>query len=103
MSDKHTKTKTTGKPKQGADSDFIGEATSWCAEHNVPTCMRPEHAVRLLETASLIDAAVTRAGGNEKVPEAVLLYRQLLYEASVATTAHAIKLSVIALFSGVGR
>ena len=102
-----TTMKKTNKPKESAGNeqaeDFVGLATSWCAEHNVPTRMMPDHTLRLVESAALLDHAIAEAGGHDKVPEAVLLYRQLLHEAALATAMHGIKRSVLAVFGGAGR
>ncbi len=65
--------------------------------------MMPEHTVRLIESTALLDHAITRAGGPEKVPAAVLLYRQLLHEAALATAMHGIKRSITSLFGGPER
>jgi hypothetical protein len=108
MNSKTTKTKTTtDKPKENAGNekadDFVATATSWCAEHNVPTRMMPDHTLRLVESAVLIDHAITEAGGPDKVPESVLIYRQLLNEAALATAMHGIKRSILAVFGGLER
>ena len=102
------KKKTTAqKPKTSAgekDSDpIVGPATSWCAEHNVPTRVMPEHAMRLIESAGLLDHAIAEAGGRDKVPEAVLLYRELLHEAALATAMHGVKRAILGLYGGTQR
>jgi hypothetical protein len=106
MNKKKTKS-TTQKKKPGAGmetlEDLVGAATSWCAEHHVPTRVLPEHMMRLMETRGLLDSAIAQAGGTQKVPEAVLIYRQMLHEVALATAMHGIKCSMLRLFSGTKR
>lgn len=108
MNNKTTKTKTkNNKAKQDTgkeqSEDFVGAATSWCAEHNVPTRMTPDQTLRLVESAALLDHAIKKAGGPDTVPESVLLYRQLLHETALATAMHAVKRSILFVFGGAER
>jgi hypothetical protein len=110
MNSKTTKTKTkttTDKPKENAGNekadDFVATATSWCAEHNVPTRVMPEHAIRLIDSAVLLDHAIEAAGGPDKVPKAVVLYLGMLNEVALATAMHGIKRAVLGLYRGAGR
>jgi hypothetical protein len=107
MNNKTTKTKTTDKAKQDTGKeqaeDFVGAATSWCAEHNVPTRMMPDQTLRLVESAALLDHAIKEAGGPDKVPESVLMYRQLLNETALATAMHGIKRSILFVLGGAER
>jgi hypothetical protein len=108
MNNKTTKAKTTNqKAKPGAGNeqaqDFVATATSWCAEHNVPTRVMPEHAMRLIDSAVLLDHAIEEVGGPDKVPKAVVLYLGMLNEVALATAMHGIKRAVLGLYREAGR
>jgi hypothetical protein len=69
----NTQKAKTGASEKAPQDPIIGTATSWCAERDVPTRVMPEHTMRLIESAGLLDHAIEEAGGRDKVPEAVLL------------------------------
>jgi hypothetical protein len=96
---------TSEKPNASKEEseDFIGAASSWCAERGVPTRVMPEHSMRLIESAGLLDHAIEEAGGPTKVPEAVLLYRQLLHDTALAAALHGMKRAILGLYGGAGR
>ena len=103
-----TKTTKTGKPVNSAekpkpteaeDNDFVMTATNWCADHDVPTRVLPEHSMRLIDSAAMIDHAITKAGGPEQVPYAVLVYRQLLHDAALAAALHGMKRAILGLYT----
>jgi hypothetical protein len=100
---KATQKTKTGATEKGAHDPIISVATSWCAEHDVPTRVMPEHTMRLIESAGLLDHAIAEAGGRDKVPEAVLLYRELLHEAALATAMHGLKRAILGLYGEAGR
>lgn len=98
--------KTSGKTGERVGKEFdhaLDLASDWCIRHNVRVTLGPSDACRLRMQSDAIRTAVMEAGGPGNVPESVLLYQQILDDATVFVLAHGVGRALQVLLGGKAR